>query len=317
MEGHSMGNLAHNSSDSGILLDTLAQLPTKQEDLTLKKRSRSKYYTQLIVGKLAQLEEGKMKRYYDNAWHCCGILLQEGQKLTGKYCNTRVCHICNRIRTAKLMHSYSPQFDKLKGLQFTTLTAPTIDADKLTEEAIRRRAEFTKIVRVLRERRGYNISGIIKQEITYNFETNKYHPHLHIINDNELGDEIIKEWIKRFPEANKNAQNVTEVTQGSFNELFKYTTKIAHKLKKNKNEFDVIVPAINEIMKAQYGRRTIQTFGKIRAVSEDIDKLQSNTYNIKEYEAVVWQYIGHDWHSEHGALTGYVPNDKLKINFYE
>lgn len=304
-------------NNSGTNLDTLAQLPTKNTDVTLKKRARSKHYTQLIAGKLAQLDDTKLKQYYDNAWHCCGILLQEGQTLKGKYCNTRICHVCNRIRTAKMMNSYLPQFENLNGLQFTTLTAPTIDAKNLQAESIRRRAELTKIIRVFRERRGYDMSGIIKQETTYNFENNLYHPHLHIINDNNLGDEIIYEWLKRFPEANRKAQYISNVTQGAFNELFKYTTKISHKLSKNKNEFDIFLPAINTIMESQYKRRTIQTFGNINRVSEDVEKLQSSVYNIPEYDAVIWVYNDHDWYSEHGALTGYKPSEKLKINFYD
>lgn len=313
-----------NSNISGTILDTLAQLPTKAEEkkgkydkVSLIKRARSKWYTQQIASQLAQIEDTKLKKYYDNAWHCCGVLQQEGKTLKGKYCNTRICHICNRIRTAKMMNGYLGQFDDLSGLQFTTLTAPTISAKQLKGEMERRRKAFTDINRIFRERRKHDMNGIIKQETTYNSATDLYHPHLHIINDNFLGEEIIFEWLKRFPEANRKGQHISEVTRNAFNELFKYTTKILEGKPNGKKEIDIYLKPLDNIFTAQYGKRTIQTFGKIKKVSEEVERLQANTYDIQEYDFVAWLYEGSDWYSQYGALTGYESSQKIKLNFHE
>jgi hypothetical protein len=316
--GYFLDTLAHLPTKTDVILPQMGEnAPTKKDKISLINKARSKSYTQQIASQLALLEDTKLKKYYDNAWHCCSVLVQEGTTLKGKYCNTRICHLCNRIRTAKMMNGYLAQFKDLSGLQFTTLTAPTISAKHLKGEMERRRKAFTDINRIFRERRKYDMNGIIKQETTYNSVHDLYHPHLHIINDNFLADEIIYEWLKRFPEANRKAQHISEVNQFAFNEMFKYTTKIFEGKKNGKKEIDIFLKPLDNIFTAQYGKRTIQTFGKIKKVSEEVERLQSTTYDIPEYDFVTWVHEGYDWYSQHGALTGYDASQKIKLNFYE
>jgi len=179
-------------------LDTLGQPPTDWKG-NLKKRARSKFYTKSIVGKLLYLNS-PLHHYYQSAYYCGEHIEQIGTELrTRKYCDTRICHVCNRIRTAHLMNGYISQLEGKKGLQFVTLTIPNVKDYQLKESIEKMSKSFSNILRVLRERRGIECNGIRKIEVTYNPSRNDYHPHIHAIVDKE-GKQIIEEWLKRFPD---------------------------------------------------------------------------------------------------------------------
>ena len=115
-------NVQHNSNSrqgAVFFLDTLAQLPPNKygNDETLRKRARSKHYTQSIVIPLLHLKS-PLHKYYQSAFYCNTELQQSGVTLKGKYCNTRCCNVCNRIRTAKLMKGY---LNQMKGQQYSIL----------------------------------------------------------------------------------------------------------------------------------------------------------------------------------------------------
>ena len=157
-------------------------------------------------------------------------------------------------------------------------------------------------------------------EITYNAITDTYHPHYHNLMEGNYGKQFVDEWLKRFPKANIKGQDVMDADQNSLNEIFKYTTKIF--TKSSKGGFDVYVHAINTIMRSMYGKRSIQTFGSIRKVTEDVDDVKSEEYeNIPEYEFMEWIWRDCDWvnglkPNSIETLTGYVPPEK-EINFVE
>ena len=158
----------HFRPKNGLPLDTLAQLPTNPLKTgldSLSKRARSKWYTQAISGALLYTES-PLHKYYQSAYYCNHILTQYGQEITGKYCNTRVCHICNRIRTAKLINGYVGQLMALDGLEFVTLTVPNCTKVQLRSTVDKMIKAASNIVRVLRERRHIDVSGIRKVEIT-------------------------------------------------------------------------------------------------------------------------------------------------------
>jgi hypothetical protein len=295
-------------------LDTLGQLPTKGLK-TLKKRARSKWWTRAIVGRLLYVES-PIHKTYQRAYYCSGVLTQEGQKITTKYCDSRICHICNRIRTAKLMNGYISQFEKLEDLEFTTLTIPNVKADILKETVTDILKTWADVVRVLRERKKINLSGIRKIEITYNSIYDTYHPHLHILSDSNVGDLLIAEWLKRFPNASIKAQNTKKAEQSALNEIFKYTTKI---IARQKGITYIYIQALDVIMQALHGRRTFQPFGKIRKIEEDIEQLESIVYSdLPDYEFITWCWNGEDWENTAGEqLTGYKPPNGNDIDFIE
>lgn len=307
-----MANIVQNQAFSSLPLDTLGQLPTK--DLkNLWKRARSKWYTTAIVGRLLFLGSS-LNSYYQRAFYCSHILKQEGNKITAKYCDTRVCHICNRIRTARLMNHYVDQLLNLGEIEFVTLTVPNCSAAALNTVVDEMIKKSSNINRVFRERRNLDISGIRKLEITYNADKDSYHPHLHILVSGGIGNEMVDEWLKRNPDASIKAQDVRPADQKSLNELFKYTTKIAVK---QKQALTVYIPALDVILRSLSGRRCFQPFGKIRAVDEEITGLQSEEYEgIPEYDFVEWIWDECDWVNGKETLTGYISPD-FEINFVE
>ena len=91
------------SEESDTIFNKLVQLPTILQPADIQKfnrRARSKWYTDQISKKLAELDS-PLADYYLNSLSCNDAIHRKGKKLTAKYCNGRHCNICNRIRTAK------------------------------------------------------------------------------------------------------------------------------------------------------------------------------------------------------------------------
>ena len=297
-----------NKGSDTPFLDTLGYLPTNPEILgsdVLRKRARSKWYTQAIVGRLLFLGSD-LHKYYQRAFYCNSILIQEGKAIRSTYCDTRTCNICNRIRTANLMNGYLPQFEG-RHIEFVTLTLPNVEGKDLrfTIEWIIK--ESANMIRLFRERRGIEINGIRKIEVTYNAITDTYHPHIHLIVD-KCGQLIVDEWLKRNPTAVIKAQDCTPADQNSLNELFKYTTKI---IGRKSGDLVVYVNALDRIMIALKNKRCFQPFGDIKKVSEEVNsELQGQEYNIPEYDFMIWKWDECDWvNSDRETLTGYISPD--------
>jgi len=232
-------------------------------------------------------------------------LEQENDTIKAHYCNTRICHICNRIRTAKMMNGYMPQFGE--NMQFVTLTLPNVNAVDLKYTCDYITKQASDLIRNLREKKGIKVNGIRKLEITYNNKQDTFHPHLHMIVD-KYGNEIVDLWLKRIPEANIQAQDCRLADKNSLNELFKYTTKIiGHK----PGEYVVYVNALDTIMQALSKKRCFQPFGNIHKVKEDIVELEKQVYdNIPSYDFMVWKWDDCDWvNKNRNTLTGYISPD--------
>ena len=298
-----MANLQENDPHFSPSLDKLAQLRNLGIE-NLEKRARSKYYTTNIVGPLLHLDSALHKQY-ERAFYCCNKITQVGQKLTSQYCNSRVCNICNRIRTAKAIKGYLPQFSLMENPQFLTLTIPNVPGESLKKTIEEMQIEFVKIKDKLRKR-GIVIKGVRKFECTHNNRRKDFHPHYHFIL-NGHGEEIIEEWLKAYPFARKKSQDVRKANKDSLNELFKYSTKIVDT---HKGSIRLHVGALDTIMNAINGKRIFQPFGKIRHVKEDIEEedLKSQTYDIEYQELMEWNWKQCDWINEFcDTLTGYIP----------
>lgn len=313
------------SESEAYLFNTLAQLPTalQANDIQrLNRRAKSKWYSDKISQALYDsfgMKGQELHEYYKRATTCNQELKRNGSTITGKYCNARHCHICNRIRTAKAINHYKKQFQELSELEFTTLTIPNCNGEELRRTIEIMTKAISNICRVLREKRGIDFNGVRKMEITYNHTTDTYHPHLHILHSGNCGSIIIQEWLKRFPTANIKAQDTKEANQESVKELFKYTTKVLVKDSIDKETISVFLPAIDTIIKAMQNKRSFQTFGKIKIVSEDVEELQSEEYSSLEdnYDTYyVWEQD--NWYDlyNHEALTKFIP-PRVKFKYYD
>lgn len=201
----------------------------------------------------------------------------------------------------------------------TTLTIPNVKANQLKKVASEMLNQCTNIVRVLREKKKVDISGVRKIEVTYNSTNDTYHPHIHILHSGNVGNAIIASWLNRYQKAKRVAQDTRIADQNSVNELFKYTTKIIVKDKTEPNEraIAIYLRAIDTIMISLEKKRTFQTFGKIKKVSEEVEELSSEEYSFTEnYRTYyVWDNDNYyDWETGQ-KLTQFKPPE-IKLNFY-
>jgi plasmid rolling circle replication initiator protein Rep len=305
------------SETANVFLDTLAQLgkPTAKAPLILQtsnlvKRARSKFVSNHLALALVDTKSPLYQSYW-NTWHCNEQLEQNGKSITGRYCNNRWCSTCNRIRTAKLIIGYTKPLSDLEDKQFVTLTIPNVKASALPTALEDMAFVFNQIREVFKKRKTKMI-GIRKIECTYNAIEDTYHPHYHLVVAGlDVANEIVEQWVKRFPEANKAAQDVREANDNAVKELFKYFTKIATYSKIDKKR-KIHVQALDIIFRAMRGKRVFQPMGIKKEVSEDIEEIQSQQYNIEDRN-VVWKWVEeyHDWvDSDTGELlTGFVPGD--------
>lgn len=309
------------SQEGGVLTDTifnkLAQLPTALQSADIQKlnrRAKSKWYSEQISKPLSELDS-ELKDYYANSLTCNQTIKRVGKKLTSNYCNARHCNICNRIRTAKAINHYQKEFERLEELEFTTLTIPNCHKEELKPTIELLIKSFSNITRVIREKRKINFNGIRKIEITYNSKEDTYHPHIHFLHSGNCGMMFIEEWLKRFPKASIKAQDTRQADKNSVKELFKYTTKVLVKDSIDKETINIFLPAIDNILIAMRNKRSFQSFGKIKMISEDIEELRTEEYDsLNEEYKTYYNWDISNWYDyyNYDALTNFIVP---KINF--
>lgn len=307
---HTLGQVGHIQVQQGFQ-------PIKKDKKYLRQRAKNTFFSKELARALTQLDSPLNKAYRRTYFDCNSIIMQEGKKLTSKYCDSRWCNTCNRIRTAKLLNGYEKPLKDLKEPYFVTLTIPNPSKSDLRASIIGMIQTFANILKANR-RAGNGLktafNGIRKLECTYNPEEDTYHPHFHVIIEGKQQAETLKkDWLKRYNSANTVAQDIKAANPESLKELFKYTTKLVTKSKTEKNDFRIYIPALDTIFQSMYKLRTFQSFGSIRMVSENIDQLDSENYDIEPYEFLVWTWIGNDWKSMVSTekLSGYEPSKRM------
>lgn len=250
----------------------------------LKKRAVRLAQTKNLIYPLVDLHSDFEKKYW-RAYHCNRELIQEGNYLTATYCNTRWCYECNAIRSAKLINGYKPVLSAFKNKQFVTLSRPNVSAENLKSELDYFVKTFHKMINYLRRYSGVDIKGLRKIEVTYNWQHDDYHPHMHIIvNSFQAGKKLIQEWLFRNPEASERGQDMRIADETSFIELFKYATKPLA-------DTEMSVYAMDTIFRSLDGMRIYQPFGIKKYVSEDINETIRQAYGMLEPSAYkTWHF---------------------------
>lgn len=283
---------------------------TEQRKESLLKRARVKFLSYNLANRLMESNpDSKLKRSYEASTYCNSVLLQTGQKLTGTYCKNRWCAVCNRIRTAKLINGYEPTLKQLENPYFVTLTKQTVSGNALPNSAEFMGKAWRQIL-TSREGRRMKIKGVRKAECTER-PNGHYHYHFHVIVEGQNeADWLVSKWLDSMGNlADRKAQDIRVADQGSMIELFKYFTKLTKKGKRELIDFK----RMDVIFNALRGKRVYQPFGGIRPVSEEIDEVQSETYDFLEQIEQVWNWDANDWINDVGqCLTGYVPTDDDK-----
>ena len=262
----------------------------------LKRKQWSKYVSKGISLSLMHFNpKSKLFKAYKNTSYCAEVLAtDENGKLTTTYCKNRWCQTCNRIKTALMINGYMPQIEKLFQPVFVTLTLPTCNGSEITNRISEMEKVWSVILRKSKRptytKKNNVFKGVRKAEITIR-PNDKYHYHFHFIIDGWAeGEWLISEWLKKFPEANRKAQDLRFIDEFGKFEIFKYAIKSEVKTdNKNAKRYDLVFNALRN-------KRTFSAFGGLKKVEEEFNEedLKANVILENQIEQV-FKWVGSDW----------------------
>lgn len=306
-------------------LDTSAQLGTDPPPLT--KRARRKYISKAIASALADYVKSAApdrvvgyqlwEKSYRNSAYCCEELKQDDGKVTGRYCGNRWCLVCSAIRTARIWQKHGPVVESWRKAQFMTVTRRNVTAAELPREIASMLKDAAKIADAMRNRDGVKFVALRKLEVTYNADTDTYHPHFHfIVETRQMARLFIARWMDICGDrADWKAQHVKDANRSALAELLKYFTKMVAKSKLQPPH------VLHEIFAAMKRKRVYQNTGYTVESDDDDEEseieLEESTPAItRRAEVIVWEWCQSlaDWVDlETGeCLTDYAPGARFR-----
>ena len=268
----------------------------------IKRRALSKYLTMQYLPFLEiAAEKYIMREQVTNTRGCSDFLYVSNDNvlISNGFCKNRWCLVCNRIRTAGLINKYQEKLDEWKDKQFVTLTIPNVSSTEISKTNSLIHNALYKIKDLSRKKSSGcgSISGFRKYECTYNPIRNDFHPHFHMIVENQKQAEFIhNQWLKRFPNANKVAQDIRPATTNATKELFKYFTKL---ISKQQNDRTIYPAALMHIFANVRGLRVFQPFGDF--YNKINNNVEEEVFNIErvgidfDKEKYRWDSTENDW----------------------
>jgi hypothetical protein len=221
-----------------------------------------------------------------------------------------------------MIKGYMPQVEQLVEPQFVTLTVKAVKANELRYRITEMQSDIRKIKDLLRKRKT-PINGILKLECNYNHEKKTFNPHFHIIAEGkEVAAEIVKLWLARPNncKALEVAQNIRACDEKSLMEVFKYSSKVFIKTKKDdRGSLAVHHKALNTIMEAMSFKKTITPLGNVHRVCDEVigEELIAQPELGFEYEIRPWFWYKQDWVNSDGELLSGWKGTKLKFTYPE
>lgn len=294
------------------------------------RRARSKFLSNAVALNLIRLhglDETEYKRF-ERMILCAGTLQLQNDKMISHYCSNRFCLVCARIRTANLINGYGATIEAIPDKSFLTLTVKNCKGSELRDQLVTLKKEFFLLRKAIKKQYKLKIDGMRKIEVTYNKQSDTYHPHFHILMQDDsvlYQDEkirvtqlMLQKWLHRFPETtNIKAQKTVPATAGDCKEMFKYFTKLISKDKETGKHKMIPAKNLRLIMAAVTGTRIFQTYGKIRKLKPEpvakLEQLQLNYYFDEKLTTFVWTQKNHDWLNCYTGeiFTGYKPAELL------
>lgn len=283
---------------------------------TLMKKQWSKYVSKGIALSLMHYNpKSEIFKSYKNSTYCAETLLtNEVGKIHTTYCKNRWCLTCNRIKTARLINAYLPQLEQLFQPVFVTITLPTVPGEELPERIAEMEKTWRRIYKnsteIAYKKKNNLFKGIRKAECTIR-PNGMYHYHFHfILNDWAQAEWLVSQWLKRFPEADRKAQDIRFANEFAFRELFKYAFKAEVKSnnKTNSKRYDLVFSALR-------GKRTYQAFGGIKAIEEDFNEEDlTNGIVLEGMYNKIFKWCVDDWYEKGSgeALVGLGIPKKVK-----
>lgn len=288
-----------------------------------RRRSVSKPLAELLMRVTPSLE---MKKSYERtATKCQEKMFQTGGKLHTAYCSNRWCLVCSSYRQVRMYASYGQEVLSWKNsAYFVTLTIPNVSAIELRSSIQKMHKVFRLCWRYMREKEGLEVQMVRATEITWNGETKKFHPHMHcIIRGKRQAVALVRNWVKRWPEASILAQDIRKADRGSIYEAFKYTSKLISTEVKDADGFGKLVPPVqlDKIFRACRGLRLWCAVGVKSALGEvgeeDALEMEQNTPTPKRVdEELMWEWgqAVRDWidYETGDVLSDHEPSQKVE-----
>jgi len=269
---------------------------------------------------------------YHHAFECSKAVEQHEGQLISKYCKSRWCIVCNRIRTAQRIDKYGPIFREWHrngGVHFVTLTVPNVKAERLADTVDEMVHQLKLCRRSIRRTHHIDYRAVRATEITYNEDRDDYHPHFHIaVRGRYAALALRDEWLKRWDEASPQAQNIRlwDGSKGALKELTKYCTKMIAPQKGERPPAE----ALDTIFRVLHGRHIFRPVGFELSdydeamvdweEIEDMEELESTLAAFSEpHMSRMWWWdhdLG-DWVDPDTGecLTGWEPSDEDRALF--
>lgn len=274
-----------------------AEKPLSPSYKSFIKRQISKAITSKMMFKLVDLDS-PLKFSYFHTLKCNDILLQDKRNISSRYCKTRFCVICNRIKTAKVINEYLPIIDGLSDLTMLTLTIPSVKADQLPSAYKMMVESFRRITRNIKKNYPQNsVIGFRAYECNYNSKKDTFNPHFHILMQGKTNAFLIKNlWLDQIKGASYKAQDVQSANSSALIEIVKYVCKGVVKEQFYPQAMDCIFRSLR-------GKKVFETFG-IKKLNLDMNTINKTVIDFKtsDVDVWVWDHEIMDWINSSGEL---------------
>lgn len=281
----------------------------------LHKRRISKYHTLNKTRFLIRFcQDSPLIKSYYNSRDCNKTFLSNDKGiLHATYCKTRLCELCNRIKTAKAISNYLQDINAMQNKIFVTLTIPTCNGEQLPTQIKQMETAF-RLIYLQSKKAKYKkefpkLKGFRKAEITIR-PNGQYHYHFHLLLEHEaVAKWLIAQWLRHFPNAKPSAQDYRPALPNTEKELFKYALKADIKLNNSTTakRYDLVFQALKN-------KRTYSTFGGIKLKKEEFtdDELKNGFVTDEPNSIYLWSV--EDWYSKNtgSPLLGFPMTDKEK-----
>lgn len=332
---HTLPLTSLNDFISNFSKDLKSKEKAKKTLEKFQKRASKLRISKFIQGGMLKHNPGDtLTKRLNRGLKCCDIKYKNpiDGTIQTRYCGTRFCQVCNGIRTAILFKRLISEMKKSPKWFMVVLSAQNCPGEELRNDIHHKKECWKKIDKLFKNNKVKKGNGFYTYEVTHNSKENTFHPHIHILVDNEItANMMLDHWLKlnapgkakRYALRDK-GNKVIEMRPGNQEheemllELIKYATKPG-KTDQHTNDIHINAKALVTIYQALEGFQIFQTFGTFRGIKdlteEEVSKeLESQEENI-DCPPGLYKYnmTKGDWiHQEsQEALTG--NKDRRKV----
>jgi hypothetical protein len=263
--------------------------PDKYQKFAMCKFFTGHYASRLL---LVSAPDSRMRPQYSRVLRCAEVVQVHDGETRTFYCKSKVCTICARIRTAKLIEKYLPVMQRWRDAYMLVLTIRNVPASDL-RQAI---SDMCKVISKFgnkqlkqHQRNGGKLFKCIRTiEVTYSNKRDDYHPHLNVIvPDSETAQALHDYWLQNFSSrASYKGQFCSNISSAkdsvsTLKEIFKYISKHTSEAENGKQK-STYVNAQDIIYEATHGLHCVRTLG---LTAEDMQPIEDQPQAISDSDS--------------------------------